>query len=222
MSVDQRTSVEPVTDGQSDLLVVATKNYPGGKDKLELAKGHPDFRKEIWDTLDRLAADQTLRLPLMQRPAWKTVQLGLHRTADDYRTALQQNGFRLGSWASDIMGQPAFTVSQESTSVELVLMTVAELGFKNGAKRSDIYQRALELGFELCPSEVGPALRLAYPDQPKNEWIWIGMDPISDSGGAPGVFDVAHDGFGRWLRTDCDYPDGVWAGLRRWVFVRRK
>jgi hypothetical protein len=126
------------------------------------------------------------------------------------------------SWANDIMGQPAFMVSQEPTSVELVLMTVAELGFKTGAKRSDIYQRALELGFELCPPEVGPALRLAYADQPKNEWIWIGMEPITDSDGDPSVFDVVRDGDDRWLNASCGHPDYVWGGIDRCVFVRRK
>lgn len=223
MSKDQRTSgiVEPVTDGQSDLLVIATKNYPGGKNGLELAKGHPDFKQEVWGMLDRLAADQALRLPLMQRPAWKTVQLGLHQTVDAYRSALKQNGFEIGDWANDIMGKPAFTVATEPTTVELVLMTVAELGFKNGAKRSDIYQRVLELGFELCPAEVGPALGLAYPDQPKNKWIWIGMEPIAVSVGNSGVFGVLHDGNERWLRTHWDDPGRHWLGFNRWVFRRK-
>jgi hypothetical protein len=37
----------------------------------------------------------------------------------------------------------------------------------------------------LCPAEVGPALRLAYNDQPRDEWVTITMTPIvANSGGS--------------------------------------
>ncbi len=221
---DQRTSetVESVSEGQADLLVLATKNYPGGKEKLELAKGHPDFRKGIWDTLDRLAADQALRLPLMQRPAWKSVKLGIQPNADGYRSALKDNGFHLCDWANDIMGKSAFTVSDQPISVDLVLVTVTELGFPKGTTRAKIYERALELGFKLCPPEVGPSLRLQYPDQPNGEWLLIGMEPIADADGGLGVFRVGHDDNGRWLGSGWDYPDSLWDGSYRWLFVRGK
>ncbi|MFA5967133.1 MAG: hypothetical protein WC805_01265 [Patescibacteria group bacterium] len=221
---DQRTSatVEPVSEGQSDLLVLATKNYPGGKDKLELAKGHPDFRKDIWATLDRLAADQALRLPLMQRPAWKSVELGTQPNADGYRSALKDKGFKIGDWANDIMGKPAFTVSDQPISVDLVLVTVAELGFPKGATRAKIYERALELGFQLCPPEVGPALRLQYPDQPNGEWLLIGMEPIADSDGDLHVFNVGRDDDYLWLYSHYDNPYYFWPGSCQWLFVRGK
>ncbi|MCH8162645.1 MAG: hypothetical protein IIA99_00905, partial [Proteobacteria bacterium] len=95
----------------------------------------------------------------------KTIKLGTGLvTPDDFRRALKDDGFRLSDWSSDILGKPAFTVSSEETEVDLVVVSVSELGFKDGATRADIYKRAKELGWELCSAEVGPQLRLQYPD----------------------------------------------------------
>lgn len=98
-------------------------------------------------------------------------------------------------------------------------MTVAELGFKNGARRDAIYARAIELGLQLCPAEVGPALRLQYPDQPYGEWLRIAMEPVAVSVGFLEVFGVGLDSDGRWLDSRYGGPADVWRAFNRWVFV---
>ncbi len=103
--------------------------------------------------------------------------------------------------------------------IDLVVATVAELGFENGAKRSEIYTRAKELGLELCPPEVGPQLRLQYRDQPMNERLLIGMELIADSDGNFRMFNVEHDDGGRWLDGRHGHPDHFWRGDDRWVFL---
>jgi hypothetical protein len=104
-----------------------------------------------------------------------------------------------------------------------VVLSVAELGFREGAKYSEIRARALELGLglELCPAEVGPALRLAYKDQPRGEWLIIAMNTISVSDGDLRVFRVGHDDGGLWLGGDYRRPGDFWRSDRRFVFVRR-
>ncbi len=156
-------------------------------------------------------------------PVWKTIKLGTGlKTADDFRQALKASGFEIGNWANDILGKPAFTAAAKETEVELVRVSVAELGFKNGATRQDIYQRAQELGLELCPNEVGPQLRLQYKDQPYNEWLRIAMESIAGSGGGLVVFGVGRVDGDQWLGGGCGTPDCFWCGGGQWVFVRRK
>ena len=58
-----------------------------------------------------------------------------------------------------------------------------QLGFPNGATLKEIYAKAKDLGLELCPAEVGPLLRLNYPDQPNGEYLRIAMETINDSDG---------------------------------------
>ena len=156
-------------------------------------------------------------------PTFRTIKLGTGlKTADDFRDALKKDGYRIGDWANDIIGKPAFTASETETEVDLVVLTVAELGFKDGATRKDIYDRALERGLELCPSEVGPQLRLQYKDQPKGEWLVIAMEPITDSVGYLFVFFVEYVSVEQWLHASFGFPGLVWGAGGRFVFVRRK
>jgi len=153
--------------------------------------------------------------------SWRPLTLGLHKTADLYREALTQAGFKISDWTRDILGKPQFTVATEETEVNLVVVSVADLGFPKGATRAQIYTRAKQLGLKLCPPEVGPALRLQYSDQPQGEWLLIAMEPISGPDGSPYVFCVGHGDSGRWLRESGGFPRGCWNADCCWVFLRK-
>jgi hypothetical protein len=167
---------------------------------------------------------------------WKTVKLGTGlRTAADFRRALEQNGYDITARANDILGNPAFMPSKTGMEVDLVLTTVNELGFDQdlieggwstgrGAYYRDIIAKALTLGYQLCPAEVGPQLRLQHPDQRLRERLHIGMEPIISHGG-PDIFVVNHsesqlswfDPPVRWLS---DFGAESYAhGLSQFVFL---
>lgn len=151
---------------------------------------------------------------------WKTIKLGTGlKTADDFRKKIKKSGMKIGDWANDILGKPAFTAATEKIEVDLVVISVGELGFKDGVKRENIYAQAKKLGLQLCLNEVGPQLRLQYKDQPNGEWLVIAMEPITGSDGFLGLFRVERDGNGQWLRSYYGNPDGVWPASGRFVFV---
>lgn len=148
---------------------------------------------------------------------WKTITLGLHQSPSAYRAALKANGYRIGDYAGQILDK--VKASETETQLDLVVKTVADLGFKKGATYQQIYDRAIELGLELCPAEVGPTLRLQYPDQPYGEWLRIAMELISASDGRLRVFGVDRGSGWRWLVSSGGYPDYFWDAADRWVFV---
>ncbi len=162
---------------------------------------------------------------------FKTIKLGTGpKTADDFRKAIKDKGMRISDWANDILDRPQFTVATEEIEVDLVAVSVAGLGFRDGAKLKDIYARSQELGLQLCPNEVGPQLRLQYADQPKGERFIIGMEPIADlDGNLRGLFRVGFGGDSLWLSYDYGdfygdydnygYPESFWNGYYRFVFV---
>ena len=154
---------------------------------------------------------------------WKTIKLGTFKNVDEIRKALKAKENFISDWANDILGEPAFKVSETEQDVELVNVSVEELGFKNSARYADICKRALELGLDLCPAEVGPQLRLQFKDQPKGTYVVVAMEAITDSDGNLFVFFVKRvDDGERYLSANSGYADLVWNAHYRFVFLRRK
>ena len=153
-------------------------------------------------------------------PVWKTVKVGTKKSVAELRQALVDAGYQIGTYASQILDK--VTVAATETDIDLVNVSVGELGFDKGATRADIYKRAIELGLELVPDEVGVQLRLQYANQPKGEWLLIAMEPRAASGDVLRVFGVEHYDDGQWLNTDDGDPTDVWSATDRWVFALRK
>ena len=170
-----------------------------------------------------LSGELTVSAVAKDWKTWRTIKLGTGLNPYSFRTALKEADCGIMDSGNDILGKLAFTVSKTEAEVELVNVSVAELGFKDYATRVDIYKRANELGLDLCPAEVGPQLRLQYKDQPKGERCIIGMEPITGSGGNLRIFVVEHSFDGKHLLFgNIGIPDIFWNGLSRWVFLRRK
>lgn len=113
-----------------------------------------------------------------QFPIWRSITLGLHKDTDAYRDALNKPPISVTNDALD-----GVVVSAVEIDVDLVNISVADLGFKNGAYYKDICARAVEMGLNLCPAEVGPALRLSYTDQINGEHLQIATETIINSKG---------------------------------------
>lgn len=154
---------------------------------------------------------------------FKTLKLGTGlKTADGFLGALNDRGFRIRDSGKEILVRPGFKVSQKEIEVDLVDISVIELGFRNGATLEEIHKRAIKLGFALCPSEVGPQLRLQYKNQPEGEQLFIAMEPITGSDSGVYMFYVEHEISGLWLSGCGGGPAGFWRGGKRFVFLRRK
>ena len=76
-------------------------------------------------------------------PIWKTITLGMCKSPDEYRKALKQARISIGDWGNDILDRIAY--SQEEIEVDLVVVSVSELGFYRSAKYTDLCAKALEL-----------------------------------------------------------------------------
>lgn len=151
---------------------------------------------------------------------WKTINLGTDiKDADGFCRAIIDANMSISSWANDIIGKPEFKVVAEEIEIELVKITVGNLGFENGAQRNQIYERAQELGLKLCPAEVGPQLRLQYKNQEPGEEIFVGMEPIRASDGFPNIFSVICYANGPWLYSHYKSPNAIWCAYSQWVFV---
>jgi hypothetical protein len=152
-----------------------------------------------------LAQDEQIRDPKstalnVDTPArfqtWRKITLGTYKGVNAYRHALDAAGIKIGDSADEILGRPAFRYAGMKTEVELTLLSAAKLGVESEFALSDVYERARQVGLELCPAEVGPLLRLDYRNQPLGEALNVAMEPVATYNGQPTILSLVNFGSG--------------------------
>lgn len=157
-----------------------------------------------------------------QFPVSKTVKIGTGlKTPDDFKRAFKSRGCRIAFTVDSVFyNENSFTGSEMEKEMDLVFITVADLGFKSGASHWQIMSQAELMGLELCPAEIGPQLRLQYRDQERGERLFIGMEPVTAPGMGQTVFSVDHDSYGLAIGGNSWQPEVKWEADSRFVFVR--
>jgi len=112
----------------------------------------------------------------------------------------------ISDYALSMIKKREFTALEKSKQITLIRLKAQDIGFSKEATTEEIYEKAAELGLELCPAEVGPYLRLNYEqifgeDQSRGNHFRVGMKPISEPNvGSPLVFEIARGGKGECRR----------------------
>jgi hypothetical protein len=123
----------------------------------------------------------------------------------------------ISGWAGEILDK--VPCAQNEVEVDLVITSVADLGFKEGGFYGDICTRAKDHGLQLCPAEVGPALRLKYVRQTWGEPLAIAMTGVIDSGGCPTIFAVMYGNHALRLEGCPGRAESIFNANFRFVFV---
>jgi len=115
----------------------------------------------------------------------KTIKLGTGlKTKEDFIKAIEQQQGEVNDRAKEIMDNPEFSVSEEEYNENLIILSVEMLRAHNNGTIGNIFDKARELGLELCPAEIGPQYRIQYLKREVRSFL-IGMNPIFDQ-----IFDV--------------------------------
>lgn len=147
-------------------------------------------------------------------PIWKTIKIGVYQQG--YETELKRLGIELWRETLDLL-ESTF-VSEQEIELDLVRVTAAEIKPQGNSHFKDICAEACRFGLELCPTEVGPALRLEYLDQPAGEMLLVGMDPILDSDDHRMAFLLDRKFKPRLVTLEANY--GCFSTMMPFVFVR--
>jgi len=153
------------------------------------------------------------------RIRFRTIELGTGISDGvSFKKTLEEQGMKMmNSYVVEMLERPDFKVVGKHENIELVEMSVATLGFKKGARYDKICKRAIELGLQLCPAEVGPQLRLQYQNQPKSETLHIAMRAIRVPYLGANILTVYG---GLWLGLDDGTLAAKWGPGARIVFLR--
>ena len=152
---------------------------------------------------------------------WKTIVIGNYRSAIAVREALIERRIGIGDLAGQMLRLPTFTLLPSSIGIDLSVLTAGQLVHRSdGATFAEIHAHAIELGLELCAPEVGPQLRLQYPDQRVGEYLLIGMAPLPTADGSEACFVVGNGGAGLFIIGRSAGADLTISSRARFVFTR--
>ena len=112
-------------------------------------------------------------------------------------------------------------------------MSVAELGFADGATYGQLTVRALDFGLVECPLELGPHLRTQFLNQPESGdgsplthgrapagSITVASPPLDESDDTPKGFYLRRVDGVLWLRGYWSWDGHIWGPTDLLLFAR--
>lgn len=144
-------------------------------------------------------------------------------TGTEYGEMLRQKGINVSDYANHFLKSSEFQTLQSPEEMDLIELTVGDLGFSEKPTTEEIYQQARLLGLELCPPELAAAYLLQHDSNLRlYDWKYVGMEPLTDSDGDPHVFALDHNDDGCWLHAYLARPEDRWDLGGRFLFRSRK
>ncbi len=185
-------------------LIASNVEQISNKTRIYLGKLEPGMFHKLPKSIEHIYTsfpDGELRL--------ESLQIG-GKTSKELQELTGKNQVTINFQAKDMLDASEFVTSKQPERIDLIRLTVEDLGSGERLTVQEIYARALELGLELCPPTVGPEYRLAHLDQPVDDWVAVGMKPISGKDGYPCVFTVVRHSVGPCLNAYGAKSDDEW------------
>jgi hypothetical protein len=159
---------------------------------------------------------------------WRVTVGGLDR--DALFAMLRSANVRMNPHAERLLTSSAFALKGAERTLDVVALSVADLGLPDGATMPAILDAARERGLAPGPPELGPRLRLLLRDEEESApgastgrappgSITVVMTPLSDDASVPRGFYLRRIAGERWLRGYCADDAHRWSPKDRLAFV---
>jgi hypothetical protein len=141
--------------------------------------------------------------PAEQAEVFMTLELGL-LNLDQLNNQLSWH-MGVSDHAREITRLTGFKLQKKRKLLELVKVSVFQLGFTEPPTYNEICLRAMDLGYSLCPSETAPLMYMAYPA--RRSRILFATLELSDSTGGIGLFEVGNQDIDPYLSVTSAHPN---------------
>jgi hypothetical protein len=214
---DKRLAMQP----KENIMDFATKELTHGQTNA-LVKNLMD-QMCVSDPVEAIRRINAGEWVVIRKPPtfsiWMTTRVGNLGYQGQARNKLGYEGIKVTPPADSLITRTTFAPVE--TSFDLVLVTLKDLGLKDGATTVEVYTTAQEgYGLSLCPAEAALQLWLQHSFLPHLRFSLVGMEPIEVDRGDPKVFTLQQTDDGRWLNTCNAHPDTKWRSYSHWIFVR--
>jgi hypothetical protein len=169
--------------------------------------------------VDRASVPNVVRLGGVEKPA--------------LLQGLRAHKIQLNRAADMLFEDHRFVPLDQRHVVEIAMVSVAEVGFSEGATYAKLVARALESGLVECPLELGPHLRIQFLDQSEGAAaltathgrvppgaITVASSPLDERDETPKGFYLRRIDGVLWLRGYWSWPGHVWSPEDILVFAR--
>lgn len=92
------------------------------------------------------------------------------KTARELKRELKDNGIDVGPYVREELMTESFLTLLVPQVIELVEVTIADLGLSEYPTTAEVYEAARSLGLEACPFEATLEYRIAKANLPESEW----------------------------------------------------
>jgi hypothetical protein len=132
-------------------------------------------------------------------------------TKDQLIKQLIEAGIQFNEYAKILFEHQRFSPINEPEKVQLVKLTLSDLGMDNPCSFQEVVNRASTLGLRICPLYCAAFLRLQYLDQPEGPYLTVVSAKPEGDENYPNGFYIRNFNKILWLRgyraTDfCEWP----------------
>jgi hypothetical protein len=133
----------------------------------------------------------------------------------------RKHSIQMNEQGHRLFEESRFVVSTQRYAIKTVELSVADLGFPEGAISEEVYQRAAKMGLGVCPLELGPFMRLQFMNQPEGARLTLSSQRLSQETDVPSGFYLRRLGEVLWLRGYTCSLDWVCPADEHFVFSKK-
>lgn len=149
---------------------------------------------------------------------FKTLTIG-GITKEALLDQLTKQGIQFNAYAKTLFADPNFWLSEKTEIVNLVKVSLLELGLTKPSYYNDIVASAEAQGLKLCPLSLAAFLRLAYLDQPEGPYLHVASAKPSQDEEYPNGFYLRNLESTLWLRGYRASDDWEWPIDSEFIFI---
>jgi hypothetical protein len=129
-------------------------------------------------------------------------------------------GIRFNKYAEVLFDHASFSPSRQTEKVVLVKVKLSDLNLSGSCSYQVIIDRAISLGFKLCPLYLAAFLRLDYLNQAAGPYLTIGSFRVKDDENYPTGFYIRNFDSTLWLRGYRVIGDADWPLENEFIFLK--
>lgn len=167
--------------------------------------------------IHKFLSGETIIIPNPRLKIWRRIEIGGMKDKEYYLALLKENNIRISEGAKQMIKRMDFEKEKER-EVDLVKISVGQLGCRESGRLEEIYKNASKFGLELCPFQT--ALELCLQENGFNI-IYVGMKPIVVKNNDLLIFSIGHSepGGAFWLQSSWAVKQSSFLESDEWIFA---